>query len=343
MIPEGTKKMIPLCILKILKEHTDETHRIQQAQISEYLKNEYGLICDRKTVKRALDDLSAFGFSIECDSSNRRDRSGNDNVVCSNWYLVHDFTDAELRLIIDSILFSPEIPDKQRRELIGKIRGLSSNYFRSSVSHAAAISTNRPVNKQNFYTIDILNEAISKGKMVSFIYNVYGHDKKLHPKRSRRYVVSPYQLAAVNGRFYIICNCSGYDNSAHFRVDRITDILLTDTPVRDMRTVKGLENGLSLPRHIAEHIYMFSGESVHVRFRAGNEIVNELIDWFGNDITFDCITETDCIANVYVNRQAMFYWAMQYGKYVEILSPDDLRNDIRNAAELMLERYSSDY
>ena len=75
-----------------------------------------------------------------------------------------------------------------------------------------------------FYTIDVLDEAISKGKKVSFIYNSYGTDKKLHPKREREYVINPYQMVATNGRYYLICNYDKYDTLSNYRIDRITGI-----------------------------------------------------------------------------------------------------------------------
>ena len=82
----------------------------------------------------------------------------------------------------------------------------------------------RPENKELFYTIDVLDEAISKGKKVSFIYNSYGTDKKLHPKREREYVINPYQMVATNGRYYLICNYDKYDTLSNYRIDRITGI-----------------------------------------------------------------------------------------------------------------------
>lgn len=39
-------------------------------------------------------------------------------------------------------------------------------------------------NKQLFYTIEVLDEAISKNKQVSFIYNIYGTDKAHHYKET---------------------------------------------------------------------------------------------------------------------------------------------------------------
>lgn len=89
-------------------------------------------------------------------------------------------------------------------------------------------------------------------------------------KGKRRYIINPYQIAAINGRYYLICNYDKYDNVANYRLDRITDIEILPVPVKPMKKVKGLENGLNLPKHMAEHIYMFTGESAAVTFRAKN-------------------------------------------------------------------------
>ena len=33
-----------------------------------------------------------------------------------------------------------------------------------------------------------------------------------------------------------------------------------------------------------------------------------------------------------VNQQAMLYWALQYGQYVDILEPQELRDSVKAAA-----------
>ena len=45
-------------------------------------------------------------------------------VVWSDFWLNREITDSELRLLIDSLLFSNHIPHKQLQKLIGKIEGL---------------------------------------------------------------------------------------------------------------------------------------------------------------------------------------------------------------------------
>ena len=78
---------------------------------------------------------------------------------------------------------------------------------------------NQTQDKELFYTIDILDEAISQNKKVAFLYKSYGPDKKLHPKREAEYIVNPCKMAATNGRYYLICNYDKYDNL----IDRAAD------------------------------------------------------------------------------------------------------------------------
>ena len=104
-----------------------------------------------------------------------------------------------------------------------------------------------------------------------------------------------------------------------------------------MKKVKGLENGLNLPKHMAEHIYMFGGESTPVTFVAKKYLINDIIDWFGTDIEFSNETEYDVTVRVNVNLEAMRRWAMQYALHVKIISPqtlvDEVMEDRKNRIE----------
>ena len=226
--------------------------------------------------------------------------------------------------------------------LIEKLENLSNRYFKSRVKHIQTLPDNELPNRQLFYTIEILDQAITKGRQVSFHYNEYHTDRMLHPRidqegNVRTYIVNPYQMAAVNGRYYLICNYDKYDDVSNYRVDRITDIKLLETSVKSMKKVKGLEHGLNLPKHMAEHVYMFTGESVPVTFRAKKYLMTDLFDWFGKDMKFSDETEEEVTVRVTVNLDAMRKWALQYALHVKVLKPerlvDMLKEDVRQAAE----------
>lgn len=341
MYGKQPKKMLIMNILDILKRYTDEDHRLSQKEIMDILEREYDMKVERKAVKRNLLNLIDYGYHVEYSESVRINKKGEEEIVYTDWYLERDFSDAELRLLIDSLLFSRHIPYSQCKTLIEKLENLSNRYFKSRVKHIQTLPDNELPNRQLFYTIEILDQAITKGRQVSFHYNEYHTDKMLHPRidhegNVRTYIVNPYQMAAVNGRYYLICNYDKYDDVSNYRVDRITDIQLLDTPVKPMKNMKGLEHGLNLPKHMAEHVYMFTGESVPVTFRAKKYLLTDLFDWFGKEMQFTDETEEEVTVRVTVNLDAMRKWALQYALHVKVLKPERLvemlREDVKQAA-----------
>lgn len=343
------KKQLILNILDILKRYTDEDHRLSQKEIVDILRTEYNMSADRKSVRRNILSLIELGYEIEYSEAirmvpNKATGELEESYIWSDFYLVRDFTDSELRLLIDSLLFSKHIPYSQCKELVEKLEGLSSRYFEAKVKHIRTMPDNSPSNRQLFYTIDVLDEAISKGRQVSFAYNRYGTDKKLHPEKTsdgktKEYIINPYQIAATNGRYYLICNYDKYDNVSNFRLDRITDIKMLQTPVKPMKQVKGLENGLSLPKHMAEHVYMFSGESIPVVFKAKKYIIGDVIDWFGKDIEITDETEDEITVRVTVNEKAMRRWGLQYALHTRIISPQSLAQQVKDDLKISMEKY----
>lgn len=346
MYTKQPKKLLIMNILDILKRYSDADHRLSQKDIIDILANEYEMEADRKAIKRNLMNLIDFGYDLEYSESIRIGKNGEEETIYTDWFLHRDFEDYELRLIIDSLLFSKHIPYSQCKDLIERIEGLSSRYFKSKVRHVCSLPADQPKNLELFYTIDILDEAIEKNRQVVFNYGDYSTDKKLHLRENsdgvpREYTVNPYQMVATNGRYYLIGNMEIHDNVSHYRLDRIRSIKITDTPAKPQRKVKGLENGLDLPKHMAEHIYMFSGESERVIMRTSPDMAGELIDWFGNGVTFSDQTEDSVIASVNVNLNAMRYWALQYAPYVTILSPQSLVDTVREDLCKASEKYNS--
>ena len=188
------------------------------------MKQNYGMECDRRSVKSNIESLKELGYDISTEQGNR--------------LLSREFDDAELRILIDSVLFSKSISTKQAKGLIDKIRGISSRYFNAKVSHVSNLpELHRTINKQAMYSLDVINDAISEKKKISFIYNDVGTDFKLHPRRDREYIVNPYQIVANNGRFYLICNTDKHDNISHYRIDRMTDVRMLTEKIKRLNAL----------------------------------------------------------------------------------------------------------
>ena len=82
-------------IIEILRRETDSTHKMPQIVLQAKLDQNYNLVVNRKTIHRHLLNLQTVGFPIELD------RKG------CYWDEKEDvFEESEIRLLIDSVLFS---------------------------------------------------------------------------------------------------------------------------------------------------------------------------------------------------------------------------------------------
>lgn len=341
--------MIIINILDILNRYTDIEHRLSQKEIVDILEREYSMKVDRKAVKRNLMNLIDFGYPIEYTEKPRmflNPESGEyeDNSILSDFYIEHEFDNAEIQLLIDSLIFSKHIPNSDKKRLIEKLEGLSNVYFQSKMKHILSYEENAEPSNAIFYTIELLDEAISTGKQVAFNYDEYGTDKKLHHRKNsqgedREYIINPYQIVAKAGRYYLICNYDKYDNLSNYRLDRISNIKLLDTKAKPITEIDGMKNGLDISKHMKEHVYMFADKTVRAKFIADKTVLNDIFDYFGNDVTF--VEETDKTVTVSVNvtEQDMALWAMQFATQVTVISPQTLAKECKNNILKAAERY----
>ena len=327
MYATANKKMLNMLILDILKEYSDENHKLTQQEIIRLLKSNYDMECDRRSVKNNILYLKELGYDISMDGG---------------YYLAErEFENAELRMLIDSVLFSKNLTQKQAKILIEKLKGMGNRYFAAKVSHISNLpDLQHADNKQLMYALDTVNDAISEKKKISFVYNDYDIKFQLHPRRKEAYIVNPYQMVANNGHFYLIGNYDKYDDISHYRLDRMPRVQMLEEKAKPQKEIKDFQNGFNLPKHMAEHIYMFSGPSVPVKILTDEKMMNELVDWLGKNLH---IRRTDVPGQIEVsfhcNEESLFYWALQYGPYVEVLEPVSLRERIKDAIKGMHEKY----
>lgn len=343
------KKMIIMNILDIFEKYTDENHRLSQKDICEILNDEYMMKTDRKTVKKNIMNLIDAGYNIEYSESVRatknKDGEMEESTVLSDFYLNRIITDSELRLLIDSLLFSKHIPYSQCKELIKKLEGLSSVYFKSRIKHIMTFPEDKTDNKQLFYTIELLDEAISKKRQVSFKYLEYGTDKKMHVKMrpdgtEREYIINPYQMAAKEGKYYLICNYDKYNDISNYRLDRIKDIKILDTPAKPFENLDWADGKhLDLHKYMTEHVYMYSSENSHVKFTITKPLISDVIDMFGKNISFSHETDTHVTVTAMVNEMSMLQFAKTCMPDVVILDPQNLADKIKDELKRSLENY----
>lgn len=320
------KILAPVRMLQVLQEYSDQNHLLTYADIIEHMDKDYNLIVERKTIQRNLINLQNAGFEI---ITTRR-----------GCYLAErEFENSELRLLIDSVLFSKHIPAKYAEDLIEKLQKLGNKYFRKTLKAVYNVNqTYHTKSPELFYTIDKIGSAINDNKQISFIYNEYEIDKMLHPIVEKKVIVSPFQLIASNNHYYLVGNYQGTDDIVNFRVEKITAIDVLESQREQIG--EDYKKRFNLKEYIDSHPYMYCGQAESIKLKINTNVVGEVIDAFGDNFIVEKIDGKEAVISLKANIQGMFDWAMRMGNYVEVISPQGLRDKIRESVTIMERKYS---
>lgn len=322
------KKLALIRIWQILERYSDCNHPLTQDDIAAHLRDDYGIVIERKAIGRNIALLKEAGVEIESE------RNG-------SYLSCRDFEDAELKLLIDCVLSSRHITPRHSTDLINKLCGLSNQYFRSHVKNVHTVQDwNKTENQSLFLNIEIIDEAIETGKQIQFTYHKYGIDKKLH--RSSFQVVTPYQLILHNQRYYLMSHSTHWNNITFYRLDHIRNIEICDKPAKPIREVPGYEYGIDFKKISSAMPYLFTDTPVRVQMIVDINMVDQVLDWFGKDIIINKTQDEQKVrVSLMSSPTAMEHWALQYVNYVEVVEPASLRDQIKASLKKALKTYQA--
>lgn len=319
------KKLALLRILQILEDETDKEHPYTQAQIIKRLAEKYDITVERKAVGRNLSLLKEAGFGIE-------------STKAGSFFDDRTFEQSELRLLVDSILCSRYINKKHSEDLIEKIVALGGKNFKSHVKHIYSVGKwSKSDNIEFFYNIEIADEAIETAKQITFHYNKFDETARL--KKTYRQIVSPYQMILHNQRYYLMAYNEYWKNMAFYRMDKITDVEILDKPQTPIRSVPGYKNGIDYKDLATSRPYLYADKAEKIVVACDKALMDDVVDWFGNGVSVRKGNEGQIVVTLYASKDAMLYWALQYGKRAKVLEPEDLVQKIKQTLDDVLKSY----
>jgi predicted DNA-binding transcriptional regulator YafY len=336
-------KMLPFYILSIIAKKPQGKKGYSRAQITEELEWRYGIKVDPNTVGRHLDDLMTF-TRLDTDYGILKSEPGPFGKR-TNYHLEGDaegkrFTDGELATLISLVKFDRAIAGELSDTLVKKLEALGSHGFSSNIGLLDESERASDQDKVNlFQTVDKLRAAIRNRQMISFVYNEYGIDKKLHPVTG---IVEfePYHILPSHGRFYILGRVFGEDKLKHFRLDKIRELVLLRKSIGTLP----MEN---IKEYIDAHPYMNEGHKASVSIKSGAEHIGEIIDEFGTGVKIEeYADEFNTEEQLYkisfrANEEDVFRWVLMRSDRFELLSPQALRARLRMLSADMRDRYLS--
>lgn len=304
--------LLPLRLYQILEEQTDPDHPLPMRELLRLLLQQYGISTDRRTVYSALETLRYVGCNIPLFQDEKRG-------YC---LLARQLEPSEVRLLLDAVSAFPGIGREQYQGLQKKLLQGLSVHQRKECRPLSLPLDYRGCGRSVFLTVEVLEEAISARRQVSFQYMAYGLDKKLHPRRELPYQVSPYGLCFANGNYYLLCRYGDCEALSHYRVDRIQSPEVLDDPAAP------LPDGVDLSRYVRERVYQISGESIRAVLRCEDSLLSDVLDRFGMGTALRDLGDGTFEASVTAEPTGLKFWAMQYMERCEVLKPDFLRLEL---------------
>lgn len=323
----NNKKLSIIYTLKVLQDYSDEKHLLSQTEIANKINNIYGLECERKSIGANIESLIDLGYDIV------KSKSG----CC---LASRDLEISEVRFLIDAVFSSKAINGKHARDLAKKLSQSLSVYERKQYNYLYKTEdVERAENKQIFYNIELLHNAIENNKQVSFIYNKYDVDGTLIPRRDKPFVINPYFMLNNMGNYYLVCNNDPFDDVANFRIEDITDIKILDSNIKPVTTLKGFEKGFDIASYINDNIYMFGDRKITAKIKIRDDyMVNQAKKWFGKNIRIE--KENNQYYGYLKNSESsIVYWSLQYGESIEIIEPVETREKMKEIVKSLSNKY----
>lgn len=328
MAKSENQKQKLLYIAQYLMEQTDENHAVSTPQLIEYLASQ-GIKAERKSIYNDIDTLNDFGMDII-----RSDEHRGGYMLASR-----PFELAEVKLLVDLVQSSKFITEKKSRELIGKLETLTSKYDAKAMHRQVEImGRSKTMNENIYYNVDVVHTAIHQNVKIRFHYFDWDVNKKMQLRHAGAwYEVSPWKLTWDDENYYLM----GYDEKAgairFYRVDKIVDISLTE----EERVGKETSENIDMAAFSKKTFGMFAGEEKTIRLRCENSLTGVMVDTFGTDVALRTDGDDHFMARMDVIVSSQFFgWLAGLGARVEIIAPDEVREEYRTYLANIISQYN---
>lgn len=301
---------------------------------------------------RKMENILGLGISVNQIKDMPEPPRGEKNT---NWYASSVIGKSGFRLIRDSLALFRVDPDDIREiiDCIAALAGIAPQDYPRFDCYLD--SDNEP---SIMLTVSTLEQAISDRQKISFAYTSYNIYGGLDVRKKESYEYYPYFLGLKNGFYYLLCGkdpAPAEENITFFLVDRIKNVEIIKPEEEEILAAPQSDSAVSQPdnaaekstadysfnfiKYLGERPYPYSGEAHTVTYRVTGSL-DSTYAWFPSP---GVKQEEPGIYRVTVRAEshAMTWWALQYLDSVEVLEPEELRQQIHGMLVASADKYAS--
>ncbi len=322
------QKLKYVIILEILRRETDSEHTMSTKVLLQKL-SEYGIESSRETLYSDIKVLNENGFEILC------------NRGISNEYFVEDrnFDLPELKILMDAVQATSFITPKKTDELIDKIASLGGSHRAELLKNDTVIyNTIKHTNEHIYYSINEIAQAISNNKKIVFKYFDYSETKeRVYRKDGKNFCLNPIALMINNDNYYLVGYNDYFKKILHYRVDRMTEVRMVS---HDKVEYIG-EIDFDLKKHHKQLFGMYSGEERKVTIQFDRELIDVVIDKFGEDAELTPRQDGTVWVESEVQVSPQFIaWVNSFENKMKVISPKRVVEQVKSALLSAIEQYN---
>lgn len=326
MAQDNCQKIKLLKLYELLRQETDEQHPMTTMTIIDRL-GKMGISCERRTLAKDMAILNEQGYEVMFRWIGKE-----------KGYYVEDrsFSVPELKILIDAVQAASFVTGKKTAELIEKIADLGGGHRADILKgNMVCFNTRKHSNESIYYNVGFLEDAIQQQKKVIFYYfDLNEHGEKVYRRDGHHYVVEPIGLVFNEDNYYLMVYSSRHDGTANYRVDRMEKVEIIDEPVCE----KALQLRETVDCFTEQAFKMYGGQPVDVTLQFDHKLIGVVYDKFGEDTKMIRLNSETCVATVKVQVSPTFWgWIFQFGKQMQITSPNEMIEEYRNKAAMLHE------
>lgn len=315
-------------VLQILYRKSDSERGVTLKAIQEYL-NVRGIYAERKSIYRDIRILNDCGYSIF------------KNNVKPVEYCISDrqFDIAELRLLVDAVQSARFISESTTNTLTKKIESLTSERLakmmrRQILFHGRPKTLNDDVSE----ITATIQSAMDEGVRIQFKYHDYLTSKSTQARRDGSiYRISPYALVWNDDYYYVLGYYERREKISFFRIDRMRKVEKTEH--QSIPKPKGL----NISAMVEESFGVYSGNKESMDIEFSRELINPVIDRFGEKTRIISSNETHFVAHVSAAISPVFFsWLFQFGDKVRIIRPLSVVNQYKEMLDSVAKKISDE-
>lgn len=311
--PDVIRRTRILHVKDYLEKYTDEERSASMFDIIKYL-DEHEIRAERKSVRDDIIALGENGYGMDIALENGK-----------QWKLIsRDFDLAEIKLIADCIASSKFLSEEKSKALIGKIESLVSVRQRRAIDRQMIVSGRiKSMNETVLYALDTIHEALASITDIEFKYYQYNMEKKREFKHNGKvYHVFPRDLFYDNNTYYLLADEG--EELKTFRVDRMANVKLSETEDDDVLNFNfsHTTQHINAKSFIKQTFGMYHGTEETVQMLFTKDMMDTVIDKFGNDVTTEIVDSDHFRVTTTVSVSPQFFgWIFGLGDNVMIEYP----------------------